>query len=55
MSDPINLPEPEPEKAQEHACRNQRGTKNWPMIHNFDPYDDALNDERQWKGCPMFE
>jgi len=26
-----------------------------PPIPNFDPDDDAINDERQYKACPMFE
>lgn len=26
-----------------------------PPIPNPDPDDDAINDERQWKACPIFE
>ena len=29
--------------------------KYWPPIPNEDPEDDAINDERQWKACPMYE
>ena len=26
-----------------------------PPIPDYDPYDDVINDERQWKGSPMFD
>ena len=26
-----------------------------PPIPDPDPDDDAINDERQWKACPIFE
>jgi len=41
--------------ANEKPYQVRRQFLPYPPIPNEDPDDDILNDERQWKACPIFE